>query len=372
MAPLDPHMPNPLDKDPLPPASVAVDDREPDAGDWRGDPLSGFPAEAEVTAAAARARKVRSLYLPAAGVAVLLAIVAAVFLVQRAWRGTGQLPATGTLTIQSSPPGVQVLEGGRELGLTPLTLTRAPGRHALVLRRGAAERPLSVDVPAGIAVVHHVEMGEAPQTGSLRVDSSARGATVEIDGTSRGATPLEVTDLAPGEHDVTVRSGESVAAQKVTIIAGGTASLLVPLAQAEVGAAGWLAVASPIDLQLYEGESLVGSSRMPRVMLPAGARTLRLVNAETGFETTAKVQIRAGAETRLPVKLPSGRVSVNAVPWAEVLIDGRRVGETPIANHSLQIGTHEIILRNPRYPEQRRTVVVSEATPVRVGVDLRQ
>lgn len=107
-------------------------------------------------------------------------------------------------------------------------------------------------------------------------------------------------------------------------------------------------------------------------MLPAGSRTLRLTNAETGYESTARVQIQAGVGTDLPVKLPTGLLSVNAVPWAEVFLDGRRIGETPIANFAAQIGTHEIAVRNPRYPEQRRTVVVSLAAPVRVGVDLRQ
>jgi hypothetical protein len=72
------------------------------------------------------------------------------------------------------------------------------------------------------------------------------------------------------------------------------------------------------------------------------------------------------------VALPNGTISVNAVPWAEVLLDGKAIGETPIANLSVPIGPHELVLRNPRYTEQRRSVVVTVGTPVRLGVDLRQ
>jgi hypothetical protein len=53
-------------------------------------------------------------------------------------------------------------------------------------------------------------------------------------------------------------------------------------------------------------------------------------------------------------------------------VDGRRVGETPVANLAVPIGAHEITLRNPKFPEQKRSVVISLAGPSRLGVDLRQ
>jgi hypothetical protein len=72
------------------------------------------------------------------------------------------------------------------------------------------------------------------------------------------------------------------------------------------------------------------------------------------------------------VPVPNGSLSVNAVPWAEVLLDGKVIGETPIANYAVPPGSHEVLLRNPKFPEQRRTVVVTLTAPLRVGVDLRQ
>jgi hypothetical protein len=49
--------------------------------------------------------------------------------------------------------------------------------------------------------------------------------------------------------------------------------------------------------------------------------------------------------TNVKISVPNGHISINAVPWAEVLIDGTAAGETPLANLSLPIGTHEIVFR---------------------------
>ena len=64
-------------------------------------------------------------------------------------------------------------------------------------------------------------------------------------------------------------------------------------------------------------------------------------------------------------------MAVNAIPWAEVLVDGNRVGETPIGSIAVPIGTHEVVFRHPELGERRMTVTVTTGEPVKVGVDLR-
>ena len=61
-----------------------------------------------------------------------------------------------------------------------------------------------------------------------------------------------------------------------------------------------------------------------------------------------------------------------AVPWAEVWIDGQRVGETPIGNLAVPLGSHEIIFRHPDLGEQRHTALVTLKEPTRLSVDLRK
>ena len=66
--------------------------------------------------------------------------------------------------------------------------------------------------------------------------------------------------------------------------------------------------------------------------------------------------------------LPQGMINVNASPWAEVWIDGRRVGETPIGNLPVAIGPHEIVFKHPQFGE-KHAASVTPGAPVRLSVD---
>jgi hypothetical protein len=310
-------------------------------------------------------------------------------------RLAGAVPrSAATLTVETTPPGWEVAEGTRRLGTTPLTVSLSPGTHKLVLRRGTAERPLEVTLPPGTEVIHHLDMSDppaAPTEGALQVTTTPPGAAVNLDGTLRGMAPLRIASLAPGGHTIVVANAYRTVSQHVTITPGETTTLLVPLGQAPAQpapppaqpapppaaaapapAVGWVAVAAGIELQVYEGDALIGSSHNQRILLTPGPHTLRLVNTALGFETTTAVSVRAGALGTVNIPVPNGSLSVNALPWAQVVLDGTVIGETPIANFPVTLGSHELILRNPRYAEQRRTVVVSLSSPARVGVDLRQ
>ena len=62
---------------------------------------------------------------------------------------------------------------------------------------------------------------------------------------------------------------------------------------------------------------------------------------------------------RSALELPNGTVNLNASPWAEVWIDGQRVGETPIGNLSVPIGPHEVVFRHPQFGEKRHAISVT-------------
>lgn len=59
------------------------------------------------------------------------------------------------------------------------------------------------------------------------VTEPASAARVSVDGIERGVTPLTLTDLAPGEHDVVVRNQGAVHRRAMAIERGATASLVI-------------------------------------------------------------------------------------------------------------------------------------------------
>jgi hypothetical protein len=61
--------------------------------------------------------------------------------------------------------------------------------------------------------------------------------------------------------------------------------------------------------------------------------------------------------------------SANARPWADVFVDGTSVGQTPISNLAVPIGTHQVLFRHPQLGERRESVVVNVKGPNRVAAD---
>jgi hypothetical protein len=185
-------------------------------------------------------------------------------------------------------------------------------------------------------------------------------------------SPITVADLAPGEHDVLLESSIGSVRQTIQIEAGGTASLVVPMAApADAPLSGWVSIAAPVDVQLFEGGRLLGTSESDRIMVAAGEHQIELVNEALGYREARVMRVEPGRTVSLAIELPQGTLALNATPWAEVWVDGQLVGETPIGNLPVTIGPHEVIFRHPELGERRHAITVTTNLPGRLSVDLR-
>jgi hypothetical protein len=208
-------------------------------------------------------------------------------------------------------------------------------------------------------------------TGLVEIRTEPGGARVTVDNIVMGTTPMTASDLAPGPHTVKVEGNNATVTQTVTIEAGVTSSLVVPLAAAPTApATGWISVKAPFAMELFEQGRMLGNSSTERLVLPPGKHEIEIANDAIGFRETRTVQVAPGKLAVIGITLPNGTLSVNASPWAAVDVDGENVGDTPIGNLSLSIGPHEIVFRNPQLGEQRRVVMVTERTPVRLSIDM--
>ena len=135
---------------------------------------------------------------------------------------------------------------------------------------------------------------------------------------------------------------------------------------------GWIAVSASIDLQIFEHDRLIGTSQSDRLMVAAGRHDLDLVNDALGYRVSRTVQVAAGKVSPIKVDMPKGTIALNATPWADVWIDGEHVGETPIGNLALSIGTHDIVFRHPDLGELHHTALVTLKEAARLSVDLRK
>lgn len=311
----------------------------------------------------------------ATGLALLVALAVVGVLAGRWYFFASPGSATGTLAVTTDPNGADVFIDGRGRGITPLTISLPAGPHSVEVRTpGGESRLVSVTIEAGAESSQFIELPSGIQsTGELQVRTDPAGARVSIDGIPRGTTPLTVSNLTPGAHDVQLEGDLGSVSQTVTVESGATASLLVPLVGVPEGApvSGWVSVTSPVELQLYEDGRLLGTSLTDRTMLETGLHEVELVNESLGFRTTRVVEVAAGGTAKVEVDVPQGTIALNAVPWAEVWIDGERIGETPLGNLQLPIGEHSILFRHPELGEQHHTATVTLKDVTRISVDLR-
>jgi hypothetical protein len=200
------------------------------------------------------------------------------------------------------------------------------------------------------------------------VRSDPPGARVWIDGKSHGEAPIIAQGLAPGTHAVILEAGGRRIQQTVIVEAGARATLLSSVSEATGG----IALTAPAELQVLESGRLLGTSRAERILLETGRHTLDFVNDAIGFKGRQVVDVTPGKITRVAVQFPNGTLNLNALPWAEVLVDGRRIGETPIGNLAIPAGSHEVVFRHPEFGEVKRTIDVTLLAPARLSVDLQR
>jgi PEGA domain-containing protein len=281
-------------------------------------------------------------------------------------------PRTGNLTIDTRPAGSQVLIDGVDRGTTPLTLALDPGAHTVTLRNAADERVVPIAIAAGGNVSQYFDMKPveaAAVFGRISVVTDPPGARITVDGKLRGNAPLTIADLNAEEHKVTVANDAGAAERMVAVAAGSTTSVMFSLPKSAGPVGGWLTVSAPFDVEVLENDDVIGASGSTRIMLAAGRHDLVLANRKLGFQETRKVDVPAGKTAAIRIDPPKVSMSVNARPWAEVVVDGANMGQTPLANLQVTVGSHELIFRHPQLGERKQTVVVTAAGPNRIAAD---
>jgi hypothetical protein len=352
------------------PTVTPTPEREPVVGD---EPAP--PPEVAVERSDARRRPAWKLVLLGA---LLAAIGFAAFELTRTWPAVQPVAAAaGGLTVDTQPAGATVRVDGKPRGVTPLTLSLAPGTYTVDVRLGDRERSRTVTIVAGSSISQYFELVAAAPLpvavavpGTISIATNPAGARVSIDGRVRGFSPLTVTGLEAGDHRVAVQGENGRASRVVSVDAGGTASVMFTLPAEIRPAGGWLALVSPFEVRVFEGTEVIGTSATARIMLTAGRHEVRLVNSTLEFSEIVSVDISAGQLTMLRVDPPRSSLDVNAEPWAEVRIDDTDAGQTPIANLPVTLGTHHIVFRHPDFGERRQTIVVTAKGPHRISMDM--
>ena len=159
--------------------------------------------------------------------------------------------APGRLVVRSQPSGALVTIDGRRIGETPMVargLTpgtydvrvahpgHVPRNERVTIRAAAPVRTLDVTLTPGLDPIPASSTGAKTTgaRGAIDVDSRPRGARVIVDGRFVGLAPLRLSDIGPGDHQVTLElGGYRSATGRIRVDAGRIAELSTTLRAVE-------------------------------------------------------------------------------------------------------------------------------------------
>jgi archaellum component FlaG (FlaF/FlaG flagellin family) len=226
--------------------------------------------------------------------------------------------------------------------------------------------PLKGDKPPGTAPGAR---GGAPippvpmkNAGAVEVTSTPSGAQVLLDGKPRGVTPLKLPDVSVGRHTIELRSSAGNVQRTVTVEGGKTAAV------EESIFSGFLALYSPIEVVVTVGGRRLQFDERSQTMMAPGRHELRVASQALGYESVEQIEVKPGETARLTIKPPLTPVTVTANEPAEVWLDGSRIGDVPVNEMPVALGTHEIVVKRAAGGERKMTVTVT-TKPMTQNVD---
>lgn len=273
---------------------------------------------------------------------------------------------TGTLMVETTPPGIDILIDGHVSGTTPFVGALPPGRHTIELRQGTNSRVMPVEISGGVQTWQRITWSKGLRTGQAHVTSTAPNARVTLDGKDMGVTPLTISTLSAGKHMVTVESSSGTVNTPMSVSPGETTELDVPVYP------GWVSVLAPVELQIFEGDHFLGTTESEKLLLSPGRHKLDFVSESLGYKHAQTVMVTPGATSAMSMVMPKVPVVIEGQTGTELFVDGEAAGKLPLKDLRLPLGTREIVFKLPDNSTRRQVAVITNKGPMKVAASQAQ
>lgn len=273
-------------------------------------------------------------------------------------------PNFGAIEVNSTPEDAKVYLNKNYIGQTPLRFDKVLPNIPVIIalsKDGFEDKTVPFRIGPGESRVFNSILEKAQF--QVSISSKPAGAAIFLNGVQVGMTPKKLTDLTPNtEYVLVVRSdGYRDWVRKFKVNNGENSELFAQLEQSK-GKLGSLYLESdpPGATVLIDGNAT--NLKTPCVIdrLVAG-RMLNIKLQKENFDTAeATVEVSADEVTNQKIRLNRqiGRLTVKSFPPnAEVYINNRLVGETPLSYYALEAGKPYILeLKKPGYQNLVRSV----------------
>ncbi|MEC7526433.1 MAG: PEGA domain-containing protein [Myxococcota bacterium] len=284
------------------------------------------------------------------------------------------------INIESVPPGATVYldsTSSPPLGTTPLRNVRVErGEHTIIFQLlNHEEARLQVDVRRRRETFRAVLRA----LGTIEVsagNAGAQGANVFVDGRqvggALGATPIRVTDLQPGRHQVRVqREGYDTFEQWVEV-GGGQMVRVAAILQQSAPDTGSILVSGPPGAPVFLDGTPRGSTPTVIDGVAVGSHTVEI--RPPGLPPYSQsVTVLAGQRATVAMPAQQGgtlRVIASA-PGAVISIDGEVIGPSPASREGLAAGEHIVEATAEGHQRARQTVTIEAGQQRVVSLDMQ-
>ena len=263
---------------------------------------------------------------------------------------------TGWIILDSTPQGASVYINDDFVGNTPLGGYKQPyGTYTF-----------RVELPNYHPTSGSIELNSnrfekkvtlQPAFGSITVTSNVAGAKVLLDGKATGKqTPCTLKEIASGQHTVTLQM-EKYAPQQLSVnVEDGQTTKLNATLDARFAK---VSIQSLVGAQIYcNGEQVGTTSYQSDMMEGYYDLEVRLAHHQTA---TKQIQVIAGQPQKLTLNpIPIyGSLDITSTPYdADVTIDGKSYGKTPLTVEQLLEGKHNVVLSKDGMLSESISVVV--------------
>ncbi len=277
----------------------------------------------------------------------------------------------GSLLIDSDTPEAEVwIDGLRRNDTTPTMVNGlSAGPHVIEVRKPPAA-PWKDTVVVEANKTKKIK-AQLSQSGGVRVLTNVEGTQVFLDGTVLGAAPLDIKDIAPGEHIVEVKApGYTTQSKKILAVAGKSEVLQFTMLLTSEGNATIKVVSQVPGAQVYiDGES-VGTAPQEK-SVSAGEHFV--VVSKPGYgKIEHKINAKGGEVYPITAELREvGALRVLSSPaQAEVFLDGEPLGKTTFDKDDVAVGEHIIVVRYPGHRDYEDRITIAGGQRIIVNAKL--
>ena len=266
----------------------------------------------------------------------------------------------GAFYITSEPSGAAVwIDDKKEIGVTPLVIeNQSVGEHKIYLEKGGYSTETTAILQAND--IKKINLILKFGVGKLRVITNPYEANVILDGVMRGKSPLILKEIKSGWHDLRIlKDGYSIVTERIEIKSKLTEEIKIDLKKLAA-----LSINSnPFGASVEIDGKLLGLTPIA-VGADEGSHEIVLSKNDYYWETIS-LDLKAGEQRELKLDLRRyvGAVSIISNPAAaEVFIDGKIKGETPLKVLNIVTGSHLMEVRKQGYFPKRKNFNVKVNT----------